>query len=534
MNEKHITFENLKTVISPVKYLIDKKADWNELKNRPFYTAEDGSIQTIDAKYIPFMGFISGTGENSEIFNDKTLNRADGKSSHAEGRGATASGDYSHAEGQNTKAKGRGSHAEGYGATAAGDGCHAEGYNTIASFHNSHAEGSESTASGNSSHAEGYKTIASGGYSHAEGDLSSASGSCSHAEGYSATASGTSSHAEGYKTIASGDDSHAEGYNTTASGGYSHAEGVGTIAKARSQHAQGEYNIEDPGATAFVRGNYAHIVGNGEFNDKRSNAHTLDWDGNAWFSGDVYIGSTSGTNKDEGSKKLATEEYVMNQIGNGAKGTPFVQGSGTTDSTAKTSTWVGNSDEITEYYDGLTIKYKIGVEGQSTVTLNINNLGAKTVYRFSTTKLTTQFPVGSIINLIYHTDLNDGCWITNDYDANTNTYQRIYESDDKNVEYPITSRYATTSGSSYYAEYGRYSTGVTLNPSKKSITATTFNGNLNGTATKATQDSHGNVIVDAYATKNYVQQEFASKVLTLTGLDAEGISHTWTIYGVAQ
>jgi hypothetical protein len=38
----------------------------------------------------------------------------------------------------------------------------------------------------------------------------------------------------------------------------------------------------------------------------------LDWNGNAWFQGDVYVSSTSGTNKDEGSKKLATEEFVLN------------------------------------------------------------------------------------------------------------------------------------------------------------------------------------------------------------------------------
>ena len=58
------------------------------------------------------------------------------------------------------------------------------------------------------------------------------------------------------------------------------------------------------------KGAYAHVVGNGTSDDTRSNAHTLDWEGNAWYSGDVYVGSTSGTNKDEGSKKLATEEYV--------------------------------------------------------------------------------------------------------------------------------------------------------------------------------------------------------------------------------
>lgn len=50
-------------------------------------------------------------------------------------------------------------------------------------------------------------------------------------------------------------------------------------------------------------------MGNGSISNK-SNAHTLDWNGNAWFAGDVYTGSTSGKNKDEGSKILATKEYV--------------------------------------------------------------------------------------------------------------------------------------------------------------------------------------------------------------------------------
>jgi hypothetical protein len=62
------------------------------------------------------------------------------------------------------------------------------------------------------------------------------------------------------------------------------------------------------------KGDYIHIVGNGTSDTARSNAHTLDWDGNAWYSGDVYVGSTSGTDKDEGSKKLATEEFVSSKI----------------------------------------------------------------------------------------------------------------------------------------------------------------------------------------------------------------------------
>ena len=133
------------------------------------------------------------------------------------------------------------------------------------------------------------------------GKSTTASGNYSHAEGGGTTASGTVSHAEGDSTTASGTVSHAEGDNTTASGTTSHAEGWGTTAQGNNQHVQGKFNITDTTS--------AHIVGNGS-PSKRSNAHTIDWHGNAWFAGDVYTGSTSGTNKDEGSKVLATKEYV--------------------------------------------------------------------------------------------------------------------------------------------------------------------------------------------------------------------------------
>ena len=63
------------------------------------------------------------------------------------------------------------------------------------------------------------------------------------------------------------------------------AEGIGTVATAKGQHVQGKYNIED------IEKKYAHIVGNGEENIP-SNAHTLDWDGNAWFAGDIKLGGT--------------------------------------------------------------------------------------------------------------------------------------------------------------------------------------------------------------------------------------------------
>ena len=125
------------------------------------------------------------------------------------------------------------------------------------------------------SHAEGYHTEASGNYgSHAEGNETTASGFNSHAEGTLVTASGASSHAEGGATTASGNNSHAEGYHTTAN--------------HKSQHVFGEYNIADPSLNRpYDRGNYVEIVGKGVDENARSNARTLDWDGNEVLSGTI-------------------------------------------------------------------------------------------------------------------------------------------------------------------------------------------------------------------------------------------------------
>lgn len=92
---------------------------------------------------------------------------------------------------------------------------------------------------------------------------------------------GFGAHAEGQNTTARADGSHAEGERTLAIGGNSHAEGKGTTARGENQHVQGSYNVDD------TDGKYLHIVGNGTADNARSNAHTLDKQGNAWFAGDV-------------------------------------------------------------------------------------------------------------------------------------------------------------------------------------------------------------------------------------------------------
>ena len=149
------------------------------------------------------------------------------------------------------------------------------------------AVGAEGTAKGAEIFNDYDNNEARGNFSHAEGYQTSAGGYTSHVEGYQTLASGDYSHAEGYNTTASGYASHTEGQSTNANNMYTHAEGAYTTASSKYQHVQGKYNIIDSAEK------YAHIVGNGTTNAKRSNAHTIDWNGNAWFAGDIKVGGTS-------------------------------------------------------------------------------------------------------------------------------------------------------------------------------------------------------------------------------------------------
>lgn len=163
----------------------------------------------------------------------------------------------------------------------------------------------ETAVIGQYSTALGYDTVASGFASHAEGHMTNAKEDFSHAEGNQTKATSYASHAEGYKTEAINKDAtHAEGYETSASGFAAHSEGYNTKARGNYQHVQGTYNIED------TESKYAHIVGNGSKDEHNritcSNAHTLDWEGNAWFAGNVYVGKKN--------KELVTKEYVEKEV----------------------------------------------------------------------------------------------------------------------------------------------------------------------------------------------------------------------------
>ena len=239
-------------------------------------------------------------------------------------------------------------------------------------IHNWHTEGSiEATvskgaeifndyknnfATGECSHAEGRYSNAVGDCSHAEGNENTAEGFAAHAEGYTTSSPGEASHSEGRLTEASGDYSHAEGYWTEASGEISHAEGEWTKASSECQHVQGKYNIED------TENKYAHIVGNGN-SIMRSNAHTLDWNGNAWFQGNVSIDGTPTNNND-----LVTKQYVDDSIAQASIGGGDVD----------TTNFALKSELFSKDYNDLTNKPSIpsieGLASESYVNQQISNI----------------------------------------------------------------------------------------------------------------------------------------------------------------
>ena len=207
---------------------------------------------------------------------------------------------------------------------------------------NSHTEGSANIAAGLSSHAQGSSTIAITRSQHAEGEFNIADDFyvISQVELYSVNFSGKVYYSEAY-TFDSTTGIFTLVDPRIANSIYDTINWPSAIiGKYVCVDKQNDTEIYKPGKSAGVgklengiltftgygviklsskdntqnRGTYAHIVGNGTSDAARSNAHTLDWDGNAWYAGDVYVGSTSGTNIDEGSKKLATEEFVEEAI----------------------------------------------------------------------------------------------------------------------------------------------------------------------------------------------------------------------------
>ena len=219
------------------------------------------------------------------------------------------------------------------------------GANSIAVGENVTAKGNQSVSLGINTSAEneaatalGKDTKAVGKYSVAQGESTYAGGYASVAEGYQSSATGKYSHAQGEAALATGEDSFASGYNTVANGKKATALGEGTIATGNNSLVHGRYNIED------TENKYAEIIGNGLDDENRSNAYTLDWQGNATFSGNISADTFEGkVSLDSNGNKIT--EYIKDITVN-QKTLTLRRGDGTT----KEVNIAGFSEKNTQYY----------------------------------------------------------------------------------------------------------------------------------------------------------------------------------------
>lgn len=182
------------------------------------------------------------------------------------------------------------------------------------------------TTVGTASVALGANGTASGIYSTAFGNTTIASGTSSFAMGTNTEANGVNSVAEGNYAIADGRNAHVAGEYTKADGRANFVHGRANVLNttaifpewaAETEYAQYDrvkVTTESNGETIVTLymcttshtststfdsskwenvtdyKDFVEIVGNGRNGTDRSNAYALDWNGNAYFRGNVYVG----------------------------------------------------------------------------------------------------------------------------------------------------------------------------------------------------------------------------------------------------
>ena len=186
------------------------------------------------------------------------------------------------------------------------------GASTIASGNYSTAVGYDSTATGDYSAAIGYGSVASGQESVALGNGNNSSGKFSFTVGKGNQAKNEYSIAMGCWNTSEAIMGTALGNAAVTKKGYgAFSSGVLTTATGMGQHVFGVNNIvdEDPvDETTFAKN--IIIVGNGEIGGEKSNAYTLDKDGNGWFAGKVTAGAAPTEDMDLTTKKYVTDTYL--------------------------------------------------------------------------------------------------------------------------------------------------------------------------------------------------------------------------------
>lgn len=135
-------------------------------------------------------------------------------------------------------------------------------------------------------HIEGSNNTVSGASSHAEGDQNNAEAACSHAEGLGTMARGYASHTQNSRNEAYGYGSSANGYYTRAYGAGNFVIGMYNDVDDENKNL-GTQHSWPSGRPEGARGTNAFTIGNGTSETKRSNAMTVDWDGNTYIQGQL-------------------------------------------------------------------------------------------------------------------------------------------------------------------------------------------------------------------------------------------------------
>ena len=158
--------------------------------------------------------------------------------------------------------------------------------------------GTCSMACGNGNSVEGMESFACGRNNLCTGPYSFCCGSNNTANGVSSVACGTFNESLGRSALAIGE-------NNSVLHDYSVALGYRLITGDAFQTVVGKCNVEDSNALFIVGNGYTRSNGS-VITKYGKNAMSVSVTGDGWFAGDVYVRSTSGTNKDNGSVRLAT------------------------------------------------------------------------------------------------------------------------------------------------------------------------------------------------------------------------------------
>lgn len=186
-------------------------------------------------------------------------------------------------------------------------------------------DGVSNTVSGEYNSAKGYNNIISAGKVNSVcGTLNKIhDGNYNEVSGRSHEITGSDNHVEGHdhtvipSTVANGRN-HVEGYLNKVYSKNSHIQGVANEAKQLDDDGAevtnidltGYHNIGNgshqnvAGKYNYPKSNKARITGGGSSNSNRRNIEELDWNGNMWFRGNVYVG---GRSSEDGAVMLVTK-----------------------------------------------------------------------------------------------------------------------------------------------------------------------------------------------------------------------------------